>query len=78
MPSGGLLATPQYRQGAYEDNKMYAQKFGAFKLPLATDVEAARGGLPVHGLYREIDPGYSLFGSVHLLKTDALFFDPKR
>jgi hypothetical protein len=38
---------------------------------------SGKRGLPVHGLYREVEPGYSLFGSVDLLKTDALFFDPK-
>jgi hypothetical protein len=38
------------------------------------DVDAA-GGLTVHGLYREGEPKYKLFGSVNTNKTDSPFFD---
>jgi hypothetical protein len=43
--------------GLSVQNGWYEEKLRGDKLPLVTDVVAA-GGLPVHGLYREGEPGY--------------------
>ena len=47
--------------------------FGRGKRHLGAAAQAA-GGVPVHGLQRDVSSGRYFFGSVSPIKTDATFF----